>query len=338
MSPIVNEMPSASSKDITSSNAPSLASDPKDRLETIQNRSDFALIIGETNDDGLLEEISTCEFNKICVTTLDTKSKRVYQNSTWQSVDLIAVQDTDGDPGAEIVTVAYTSEGQLACVCIIHEATKSIEFYRGLGWSSVHVQLLTDTDGIAGEEVLVQVKTDDGKLQCLCLIRDRDRTVKEYSDVAWTTIQIKEVADTDGESGNEVIFESRDATEQLICVCVIRDRRNELATYTDSKWRVAEVKLLADTDGQPGLEVLVTFTNLSDSGITIIHDASRTLKSYLFEGHHTIQQVRNYDRAQGDEICVLLSTRDEYLLITDRVQDQQVVESCGHQKKLGVGT
>jgi hypothetical protein len=325
-----NESSAASPNEKSSKASPHLTDDKKDRSKTgIQNRSDFALIMGETDGDGFPEEISVCEINKICITSIETGSKRVYENGTWHTVDLIAVKDTDGDAGAEIVTVAYTGEGQLACVCIIHDKTKSIEFYKGPRWSSAKVEALEDTDGIGGEEVLVQVRTDDGKLQCLCLIRDRDRTVREYSDVAWTTVQIKAVTDTDGKPGKEVLFESRNLDNELLCVCVIRDQKNELATYTDSQWQTGEVSLLTDTDGRPGQEIIVTFTRVSDSGLTVIHDVSRTSKTYLFTGKHTIQQVRDYDRSQGDEICVLLPTLEKFVLITDRAQEQEVVESCG---------
>lgn len=333
MTPMVNEIATAPSKDSASISTPPVASGSRNHLETHQSGSDFALIIGETNDDGLSEEISACEFNVICVTTLDTGSKRMYQHSAWQTVRLIAVQDTDGDPGAEIVVVAYTREGLLACVCVIHDKANSIQFYGGQGWGSVEVQTLANTDGIDGEEILVHVKSDEGKLRCFCLIRDRDRTVREYSDVAWTTLRFRIVADTDGESGKEVIFEARDAADQLVCVCVIRDQKNELVSYTDSKWKMGEVQLFTDTDGQPGLEILVTFMNGSSSGITVIHDASRTSTIYEFEGDHTIQQVRNYDRSHGDEICVLLPIQEKYLLINDRQREQEVVESCGHVGK-----
>lgn len=324
-----NDSPSASLNEKSAKATPHLPDDKNDRSKTgIQNPSDFSLIMGETDGDGFLEEISVCEVNKICVATFETGSKRMYENGTWHTVDLIAVQDTDGEAGAEIVTVAYTREGQLACVCIIHDKAKSIEFYRGQRWSSAKVEALEDTDGIGGAEVLVQIRADDGKLQCLCLIRDRDRTVREYSDVAWTTVQIKAVTDTDGESGKEVVFESRNLDNEVLCVCVIRDRKDELAIYTDSQWQTGEVSLLMDTDGKPGLEIIVTFTRVSDSGITIIHDVSRTSKTYRFTGKHTIQQVRNYDQSQGDEICVILPTLEKFVLITDRAQEQEVVESC----------
>lgn len=325
-----NDSPSASLNEKSAKATPHPPDDKNDRSQTgIQNRLDVALIVGETDGDGLPEEISVCEINKICVATLETGSKRMYENGTWHTVDLIAVQDTDGEAGAEIVTVAYTREGQLACVCIIHDKTHSVQFYRGQGWSSAKVEILEDTDGIGGKEVLVQIRADDGKLQCLCLIRDRDRTIREYSDVAWMTVQIKAVMDTDGEPGKEVVFESRNLDNEVLCVCVIRDRKDELATYTDSQWPAREVSLLTDTDGQPGLEIIVTFMSVLDSGITIIHDVSRTSKTYLFTGKHTIQQVRNYDQSQGDEICVLLPTLEKFVLITDRVQEQEVVESCG---------
>lgn len=257
----------------------------------------------------------------------------MYENGMWHTVNLVGVEDTDGEAGAEIVVVAYTHDGELACVCIIHDRTQSIQFYRGQRWSVAKVAALEDTDGTGGKEVLLQVRSDEGKLQCLCLIRDRDRTVREYSDLAWATVQIKAVADTDGEPGKEVIFESRSLANEVLCVCVIRDRKDELATYIDSQWQAGEVSLLADTDGQSGLEIIVTFTSNSDSGITIIHDVSGTSKTYLFNGRHTIQQIGNYDRSQGDEICVLLPALEKLVLISDRVHEQRVVESCGQSQR-----
>lgn len=52
---------------------------------------------------------------------------------------------------------------------------------------------------------------------------------------------------------------------------------------------MGEIKLFVDTDGQPGLEIVLAFVNVADSGIRIIHDVSRISKTYLFEGRHTIQ-------------------------------------------------
>jgi len=334
-SPAVTVISSASTNDATLPIPRSNTNDLNDLLVANQKPPAFSLFIGETNDDGLQEEISICEFNKICVTTLDTRDKRVYQHSAWHNVELIAVQDTDGEPGAEIVLLAHTHEGLLACVCVIHDKTTSIEFYRGLGWSSVDSTTLANTDAIDGDEILVQVKTEEGTLRCLCLIRDRDRTVREYADQSWRTIQIKEVVDTDGALGKEVIFESRDANDQLICICILRGHENELTTYSNSQWRTGEIQLLADTDGQPGLEIVVAFRNGTDSGITIIHDVSQTSKTYLFEEEHTIQQVRNYDRSSGDEICVLLPSREKFVLITDREKKKEAIDSCEDIGKSG---
>lgn len=329
-----NESSSAAPNAKSSKTSPYLSDEKQNSSKTgIQNASDFALIMGDTDGDGLPEEISVCEINKICMNTLETGSKRMYENGTWDRLDLIAVEDTDGDAGADIVTVAYTDDGQLACVCIIHDKTRSIQFYRGQRWSSVNVETLEDTDGIGGTEVLLQVRGRDGSIECLCLIHDRDRTVKEFSDAAWTMVQIKAVADIDGEPGKEVLFETRNLDDELLCVCVIQDRKNELATYSDSQWQMGEVSLLTDTDGQPGLEIIVTFTRVSDSGITIIHNVSRTSKTYRFTEGHAIQAIGNYDRSHGDEICVLLPTLEKFVLITDRVQEQEDVESCGEAMK-----
>lgn len=129
--------------------------------------------------------------------------------------------------------------------------------------------------------------------------------------------------------GKSPPFESRSLANEVLCACVIRDRKDELAACTDSRWQTGEVQLLTDTDGQSGQEIIVTFMSNSDSGITIIHDVSGTSKTYLFSGRYTIQQIGNYDRSEGDEICVLLPTSEKTVMITDRVQEQVVVESCG---------
>lgn len=98
---------------------------------------------------------------------------------------------------------------------------------------------------------------------------------------------------------------------------------------------MGEIKLFVDTDGQPGLEIVLAFVNVADSEITIIHNVSRTSKTYLFEEEHTIQQVRNYDRFSGDEICVLLPSREKFVLITDREEVEEAIDSCGDIGKSG---
>jgi|CXWL01.1.fsa_nt_gi hypothetical protein len=324
----------ASPSETSSKTTPDLSDGKNDRSETgVQSRADFSLVVGETNDDGLPEEISVCETSKVCIVTLETGAKRMYGNGLWHTVNLVGVEDTDGEAGAEIVVVAYTRDGQLACICIIHDKTQSIQFYRGQTWSSAKVEILEDTDDIGGKEVLLQIRDENGKIQCLCLIHDRDRTVRAYSDLAWVTVHVKAVTDTDGQPGKEVIFESRSLVNEILCVCVIRDRKDELTTYTDSQWQTGEVQLLTDTDGQSGQEIIVTFMSNSNSGITIIHDVSGTSKTYLFDGKYTIQQIGNYDRSQGDEICVLLSASEKTVMITDRVHEQRVVESCGQSQR-----
>ncbi len=304
---------------------------------TSQKRAEFELIVADTDNDGLLEEITICETNKICLLTPETGAKRLYDNATWNTIDLLAVHDTDGEPGVEIVTAAYTPEGQLACICIIHDKTKSIQFYKGQGWSSVRVEAIEDTDGTKGEEVILQARSDDGQILCLCLIRDRDRSVREYSDLAWHTIQVKAVLDTDGEPGKEVIVESRNVAHEVICVCIIRDYQGDLKIYSDSQWQSGEIALITDTDGQPASDIVVTFITGSDSGISIIHDAAQSIKTYLFTGKVAIQQVGNVDRVKGDEICVALPNPEKFVLITDRLQEQKPVDACGEIAKSRFG-
>ena len=69
-SPAVTAIASASTNDATLPNPRTDTNDLTDLLVANQTPPAFSLFIGETNDDGLQDEISICEFNKICVTTL----------------------------------------------------------------------------------------------------------------------------------------------------------------------------------------------------------------------------------------------------------------------------
>ena len=304
---------------------------------SLQKRAEFELIIGDTDNDGLLEEITICETNKICLLTPETGAKRLYENATWNTIDLLGVHDTDGEPGSEIVMAAYTREGQFACICIIHDKTKSIQFYKGQGWSSVRIEAIEDTDGMKGEEVILQARSDDGQILCLCLIRDRERSLREYSDLAWNTIQVKGVVDTDGEPGKEVIVESRNFAREVGCVCIIRDHQGDLKTYSDSRWQSGEITLITDTDGQPASDIVVAFVTGPDSGMSIIHDAVQSIETYLFTGKLSIQQVGDVDRIKGDEICVALPNSEKFVLVTDRLQEQKPVDACGEIAKSKFG-
>ena len=125
------------------------------------------------------------------------------------------------------------------------------------------------------------------------------------------------------------MIEARDTNGDLLCVCIIHDDSNRLTSYSDSLWKSAAIYFAADTDGLPGVEIVLTYAVDGGGGVGVVRDHTEETRTYTFLGDSpAIQQIGDFDRAQGQEVCVLLSHRREYVLITDRVNQQQTVTDC----------
>ena len=167
-------------------------------------------------------------------------------------------------------------------------------------------------------------------LQCICVIHDRERAIHTYHSPTWSILGSYYIEDTDGRPGKELIVEIRDRNNGLVCVCIIHDQNEQAKTYSESHWHSGTVNQLVDTDGQPGMEIVVSYTSGSANGIAVIHDREESISDYSFSGDNpTIQQVADFDSAKGAELCVLLANRDALVLIADRTHEQMSVGACG---------
>ena len=216
-------------------------------------------------------------------------------------------------------------------VCVIRDRTNSRETYADSRWHRVRIDVLVDTNGAPGSEIVLVAHNTDGALTCVCVIDDRGRVSRSYIDSSWQSVGLGWNDDTDGIAGKEIVIEARGTNGDLLCVCIIHDDSNRLISYSDTLWKSAAIYLAADTDGQPGVEIVLTYAvdGGGGGGVGIVRDRTEETRTYTFLGDSpAIQQIGDFDRAKGQEVCVLLSHRREYVLITDRVNQQQTVPDC----------
>lgn len=294
----------------------------------------IASIYADTDGDAALDFVEMCDQNKLCIEhPSKSSSKTTYSHPLWESLSLVAAEDTDGEPGAEIIVLATSTDRGVVCVCVIRDRTNSIETYADSRWHKVRIDVLVDTNGAPGMEIVLVAHDADEVLSCVCIIDDRGRVSRPYIDSAWQTVGLGWNDDTDGIAGKEIVIEARDIHGDLQCVCIIHDRSNRLISYSDSLWKSANIYLVADTDGQPGVEIVLTYAADGGGGVGIVRDRTEETRTYTFLGDNpAIQQIGDFDRAQGQEVCVLLRHRREYVLITDRANQQQTIADCtpGH--------
>lgn len=290
----------------------------------------IATMIADTDGDGELDIIEVCSANALCIqhpskSTLST----TYSDPLWESLSLIAVEDTDGEPGAEVILLALNAQTGKVCVCVVHDRTTLMEPYSDTRWRTVRVAVVVDTNNVSGKEIVLFVREAEGTLMCVCIIDDRQHTIRPYIKSSWHSIQLGWIDDTDGLPGNELVLEAHDVNGNLVCVCLIHDQDNRLTVYSDTSWKSGAIALTADTDGQPGMEVIVAYPGYGAGGIAVISDRTEDTRTYtFFEDSPAIQQVGNFDTAQGVEICVYLSHQREYTLIVDRGRQEQAVHDC----------
>ena len=137
------------------------------------------------------------------------------------------------------------------------------------------------------------------------------------------------IEDTNGLPGKEIVIEARNTNGDLHCVCIIHDDSNHLTSYSDAHWKSAHIYVAADTDGLPGVELVLTYADDGGGGVGIVRDRTEETRTYTFLGDSpAIQQIEDFDRVKGQEVCVLLNHRREYVLITDRENQQLTVTDC----------
>jgi len=290
--------------------------------------SDIGFMRADTDGDKVLDRIALCQDSKVCVTRGRTNEQIIYADPSWARLRILDSQDTDGRDGAEVILQAFNGEGLLVCLCVVHDADRSIASYRDTGWKSVTVHAVEDTDGLAGREIIFLAKDPLGALRCLCVIHDRNRDVQSYQDWEWSSVKSLWFEDTDGKSGMEVVLEVQNSVDQLSCICVIHDATQRVMKYSNSSWIDGRIILLADTNGQTGTEIVIGYRSSFGSGIAVIHDGNETIRTYTFRGElPAIQHVGPSSRHKGNDLCVLVE-RDELVILADRYEQPVPVETC----------
>ena len=312
------------------------SSPAKRRQDSNNNHEGILLTQADTDGDDRSESIAVCETASICVNHPASGINHTYTNPHWDRVILVAVQDTDGQKGTEIVVVAQNADGVLTCICIIHDHSQTIASYLGPHWSTATVKSVIDTDGQPGDEVVLVASDSQLGLQCACIIRDRDGTYQTYMEPSWASIDINWVEDIDAHPGAEVVLEVRGTNGITQCVCVIHHPDDRFARYSDLLWQTAVVQMLIDMDGTVGSEIVVIYATDLDGGVSTIQDRQQSMKTIAFTGDHpSIQQVGNYDKAPGAELCVLLTNQHRYELINIRSGEHVKVDSCQREPENG---
>ena len=290
----------------------------------------IAAIYADTDGDAAPDLIEVCAQNTLCIEHPSKSSSRTtYSHPLWESLSLVAVEDTDGEPGAEVIILAMSADTGVVCICVIRDRSNSIEPYADARWHMVKIETVVDTNGAPGKEIVLVARDADGALTCVCVIDDRGRVFRPYIDSSWQAVGLGWIEDTNGAPGKEIVIEARDVHGDLLCVCIIHDDSNRFTSYSDVRWKSAGIYLAADTDGQPGVEIVLTYAVDGGGGVGVVRDRTEETRTYPFLGDSpSIQQIGDFDRAKGQEVCVLLSHRREYVLITDRDNQQQAVSDC----------
>lgn len=308
----------------------------RDRRRHDSNNNHEGILLSQTDTDGddLPDSIAVCETASVCVNHPASGINHTYTNPGWEHVVLLAIQDTDGIKGAEIVVLATTTDGVLGCICIIHDRSQAMASYLGPQWSTATIKSVVDTNGEPGDEVVLVAYDRRGGLQCVCIIRDRDGTYQTYSDASWASVHINWVEDTDANPGAEVVLEVHGHHDTIYCICVIHHREDRVATYSDPRWKEVAVQLLIDTDGAPGNEIVAVYSSELDGGVSIIHDRPQSMKTIAFTGEHpSIQQVGNYDHLLGAELCIFLANQHTHELINDRSGEHAKIDNCQREQE-----
>lgn len=184
--------------------------------------------------------------------------------------------DTDGDKMLDGIEICQGTN-----VCITRGRTHEQIIYSHPSWGAVRIIEIQDIDGRAGEEIVLHVSNDEGGFVCLCIVDDANRLIRTYQD-GWRSVLVQIVADTDGLAGKEIVLLAKDARGVLQCLCIIHDRNGEVQSYQDGEWASVTSLWSEDTDGSPGMEIVLEIHNSVDQlyCVCVIHDATQTLMKY----------------------------------------------------------
>lgn len=310
----------------------SSSSDPDTKPDDKSAQSGIESIYADTDGDQVPEQIAICDHTKVCINHPFSSSTNIYGQPSWAGVYLAAVADTDGEPGDEVIVLAMNREGQLVCICLVHDRTGKVESYSDPFWYSASIASITDTDGESGQDIVFIARDEQGAFNCICVIHDRQHDYKSYADPAWATARIEWLEDTDAQPGKEIIVEVRGAADDFRCFCVIHDRAGSVTSYFKPVWGAGAIYTVADTDGNPGEDIIISYFAEPGGGVSIIHDISQEIIMYSFSGAPpTIQHLSSFDKTKGNELCIQLGQEKGYVIIKDKSRESVPVETCTAQ-------
>ena len=164
----------------------------------------IASIYADTDGDATPDFVDVCDQNKLCIEhPSKSSSKTTYTHPLWEVLSLVAVEDTDGEPGAEVIVLAMSAGTGVTCVCVIRDRTNSIEPYAASRWHMVKVETIVDANGAPGKEILLIAHDSEGALTCVCIIDDRGRAFRSYIDSSWQSVGLGWIEDTNGAPGKK---------------------------------------------------------------------------------------------------------------------------------------
>lgn len=215
--------------------------------------------------------------------------------------------DTDGDGIPDAIGICEETK-----VCITRGRTNELTVYSHPSWKGVRMVNVQDTDGKAGEEVILLVTNDEGILVCVCVIHDSLNAIAMYQDIDWHSATIQFIVDTDGEPGQEIVLLAVNKRGEVQCLCIIHDRKETYKTYREWDWHSVGSVWHEDTNGIPGHELVIEVHDSEDrlQCVCVIHDDIQKMNAYSdsswLEGHITL--LVDTDGKAGSDIVLSYHT------------------------------
>lgn len=216
--------------------------------------------------------------------------------------------DTDGDGYTETVTTNTNN------ITIFHPRTNITSTYP-LSVSSYAINKIIDTDGIAGNEIVVIYTDIYGS--GIRVINDKNQVVHQYQILATGTggsFSINSVIDTDSIAGNDLVVIYAGAYGSGIKV--INDKNQVVHQYqilgAGASGSFAINKII-DTDGIAGNNIVVVYADAYGSGIKVINDVNQVIHQYQIlvagaGGSFAINSIIDTEGILGNEIVVVYAS------------------------------
>lgn len=232
----------------------------------------------------------------------------LYLGLGWAMPEWARTVDTNGDGLVDQVAVCQGNK-----VCVTRGGSGQVITYSDPGWNSVSINSVIDTNGVAGDDIVVIATNSFGAFQCICIIHDNVQSYAQYHDPQWSSVSINRVIDTNGNPGAEVVLIVTNSLGQFQCICLIHDQVGTYISYKDAaNWASVSINTVTDTDGNSGNDIVLVATNSSGAFwcICVIHDRISTFATYRDATNWssvTIKAVSDTDGTVGGDI-VLLAT------------------------------